>query len=179
MLLGGKVAVVYGAGGSIGGAGARAFARQGAALFMAGRSQVSLDQVAESIPSKGLVQSAVVDALDEQAVDGFVDEVARQTGQIDISFNAISLGDVQKSLSEISVDDFSRPIITATRTEFLTMTPVFRKTMWRAAALVAATLDDFGNVAAFVASDRARTITGPRSTSQQARSWTEGREATG
>ena len=37
MMLNDKVAVIYGAGGAIGGAVARAFAREGAKLFLTGR----------------------------------------------------------------------------------------------------------------------------------------------
>ena len=54
MLLEGKNAVIYGAGGAIGGAAvARAFARGGARVFLAGRTLESLDEVAEDIRSAG------------------------------------------------------------------------------------------------------------------------------
>ena len=45
MLLENKNAVIYGGGGSIGGAAARAFAREGAKVFLAGRTQESLEEV--------------------------------------------------------------------------------------------------------------------------------------
>jgi len=77
MLLEGKVALVYGAGGSIGRAMARAFAREGARVFLAGRTRATLDAVADDIGSAGgTAEAAVVDALDERAVDEFVDGVA-------------------------------------------------------------------------------------------------------
>ena len=121
MLLENKVAVIYGAGGSIGGAVARAFAREGASVFLAGRTQTSLEKVADEIRSNGgTVASAVVDALDEQAVDQFMDGVIKQAGQVDISFNLISIGDVQKPLLELSVEDFMQPILNTMRTQFLT-----------------------------------------------------------
>src|SRR5205823_7008793 len=41
-------------------------------------------------------------------------------GAIDVSFNLISLGDVQQPLTEISLDDFLQPIGNATRSHFLT-----------------------------------------------------------
>ena len=95
MLLEEKVAVVYGAGGSIGGAAARSFAREGARVFLAGRTAASLETVAGDIRGAGgTAETAVVDALDEAAVDGFVDGVAGLTGRIDVSFNAIGVGDV-------------------------------------------------------------------------------------
>ncbi|AHG02026.1 3-oxoacyl-ACP reductase (plasmid) [Halostagnicola larsenii XH-48] len=121
MILDDKVAVVYGAGGSIGGAVARAFAGEGARVFLAGRTDTTLDEVAEDIRSDGgEADTAVVDALDEQAVDGFVDAVVEETGRIDISFNLIGIGDIQEPLTEISVGDFMQPITTAMRTQFLT-----------------------------------------------------------
>jgi len=121
MLLENKVAVIYGAGGAIGGAVARAFAREGAQVFLAGRTRARLEEVAGEIRSRGgQATSAVVDALDERAVEKFVDGVVEQAGHIDVSFNVIDIGDVQEPLIEISVDDFIRPIVAAMRTQFLT-----------------------------------------------------------
>jgi 3-oxoacyl-[acyl-carrier protein] reductase len=121
MLLENKVAVIYGAGGSIGSAVSQAFAREGARVFLAGRTQVSLAQVADEIRANGgMVHTSTVDALDEEAVNKFVDGVIKQAGQIDISFNLISIGDIQVPLLEISVEDFMQPIMNAMRTQFLT-----------------------------------------------------------
>lgn len=116
-----KVAVIYGAGGSIGGAVARTFAQEGATVYLAGRTGATLEKVAEDIRLHGgEVDTAIVDALDEKAVDEFVDRVVEETGRIDVSFNLISYGDVQEPLLDISVEDFTHPITTATRTQFLT-----------------------------------------------------------
>ena len=122
MLLEDKTAVVYGGAGSVGGAVARAFAREGARVVLAGRTLATLDEVATEIAgSGGTVETAPVDALDQRAVDEHADAVAAETGGIDVSFNAISHGDVQGvSLAEMSFEDFARPITTATRTQFLT-----------------------------------------------------------
>jgi NAD(P)-dependent dehydrogenase (short-subunit alcohol dehydrogenase family) len=121
MLLENKVAVIYGGGGSIGSAVARAFAREGARVFLAGRTREKLDKVANEIRSKGgVADTAVVDALDEQAVNNYVDAIVGQAAYLDISFNVIGLGDVQQPLTEISVADFLQPITNAMRTQFLT-----------------------------------------------------------
>jgi NAD(P)-dependent dehydrogenase (short-subunit alcohol dehydrogenase family) len=121
MLLENKVAVIYGAGGPIGGAVARAFAREGARVFLAGRTQAKLDKVAAEIRSNGgMADTAAVDALDERVVNAYVDTVVEQAGYIDISFNVIGYDDVQKPLTEISVEDFMQPIMNAMRTQFLT-----------------------------------------------------------
>ena len=122
MLLEDKAAVIYGGGGSIGGAVARAFAREGAHVFLAGRTLARLEEVAKEIRSAGgVVETAQVDALDERAVDEHADAVAAQAGGIDISFNLISQGDVQGiPLAEMALEDFERPVVTALRTMFLT-----------------------------------------------------------
>ena len=121
MLLEDKVAVIYGAGGPIGGAVARAFAREGARVYLSGRTREKLDEVADAIRSSGgQAATEVVDAVDERAVDSYVDAVVDDAGRLDISFNLISYGDVQQPLTEISVDDFLQPITTAMRTHFLT-----------------------------------------------------------
>jgi NAD(P)-dependent dehydrogenase (short-subunit alcohol dehydrogenase family) len=121
MLLENKVAVIYGAGGAIGGAVARAFVREGAMLFLAGRTQAKLEEVAVEVRSSGgIAETKAIDALDEHAVDHYVDEVVEHAGRIDISFNVIGYGDVQEPLLEISVDDFLQPILNAMRAQFLT-----------------------------------------------------------
>ena len=122
MLLEGKNAVIYGAGGSIGSAVARAFAREGAKIFLAGRTRLKLEEVAQQIRSAGgVAETAQVDAIDEQAVDQHADAVAASAGSIDVSFNLISYGDVQGTpLAEMPLQDFERPIMTAVRTQFLT-----------------------------------------------------------
>lgn len=120
-LLQGRTALIYGGGGAIGGAVARAFAEEGAAVFLAGRTESRLEKVARDIrESGGSAEIAVVDALDETQVDIFVDQVAKKMRRIDISFNLISYGDVQQPLMEISAEDFAQPINNATRTHFLT-----------------------------------------------------------
>jgi 3-oxoacyl-[acyl-carrier protein] reductase len=84
-----KRAVVFGAGGSIGAAVARTFAAEGADVFLAGRSRASLDAVAGAISDAGgRPQVAVVDALDETAVDTYLQQVADGSGPIDIEINA-------------------------------------------------------------------------------------------
>jgi NAD(P)-dependent dehydrogenase (short-subunit alcohol dehydrogenase family) len=122
MLLENKNAVIYGGGGHIGGAVARAFAREGARVFLAGRTLANLDVVAGEISSAGgVAETAWVDALDQQTIEKFVAEVVGKAGGIDVSFNAIGIEDVQGTpLIEMPLDDFSRPITIATRTQFLT-----------------------------------------------------------
>lgn len=137
MLLDNKVAVIYGAGGSIGGAVARAFAREGAMVFLAGRTEASLDTVAKHIRSTGgTAELARVDALDERAVDAYVNDIVEQAGQIDISFNLTGIGDVQEPLTEISLADFLQPITNAMRTQFLTTRAAARHMIKRGTGVI-------------------------------------------
>lgn len=70
MLLESKNAVIYGAGGAIGGAVARAFARQAANVFLTGRSIAPIQALAEEIcAAGGTAEAAQVDALDEHAIE--------------------------------------------------------------------------------------------------------------
>ena len=129
MLLEHKNAVIYGGGGAIGGAVARAFAREGAHLFLAGRTLAKVEAVAEEITAAGgMAETAQVDVLDEEAVDKHISNVAERARRIDILFNAIGMQDVQgKPLHEMSLEDFARPITIATTTQFLTARAVARR----------------------------------------------------
>jgi NAD(P)-dependent dehydrogenase (short-subunit alcohol dehydrogenase family) len=122
MLLEGKNAVIYGGAGSVGRAVAAAFAREGARVFLAGRTLASLDEVAAGLAaSGGAVETARVDALDQEAVDRHADAVATRAGGIDVSFNATSHGDVHgRPLLELSLEEFAGPVARAVRAQFLT-----------------------------------------------------------
>ena len=115
-------AVIYGAGGSLGGAVARTFAREGATVFLAGRTRASLELVAADIVAAGgRAEVALVDALDEQAVDAHADAVAAQAGSIDISFNLVPRGDDQGTpIAEMTQERFLHAITTGCATAFLT-----------------------------------------------------------
>jgi len=139
MLLENKVAVIYGAGGPIGGAVARAFAREGARVFLAGRTLAKLDTVANEIRSTGgSASTIVVDATDEQAVDSCVDAVVEQAGSLDISFNLISYGDVQQPLTMLSVEAVPLTKKTAMRTHFLTTRAAARHMIRRGSGVILA-----------------------------------------
>jgi 3-oxoacyl-[acyl-carrier protein] reductase len=122
MLLEHKSAVIYGAGGTIGGAVARAFAHERARLFLAGRTLAKLDAVAAEIAATGgVAETAQVDALDERAVERHADAVAAQAGGIDIALNAVGIVHVQGTpFAELSLEDYALPITAYTRTNFIT-----------------------------------------------------------
>lgn len=128
-LLDGRTAIIYGAGGSIGGAVARKFAAQGAHVFLVGRTRDSLDVVAKDITADGgSADVAVFDVLDERAVEEHVAAAVERTGRVDVSFNLISRGDVQGTpLVRVSADDLLRAVDTGLRSNFITARAAARR----------------------------------------------------
>jgi NAD(P)-dependent dehydrogenase (short-subunit alcohol dehydrogenase family) len=117
-LLEGKTAVIYGASGSLGSATAKAFAREGATVHLAGRTRATLQAVADEIAAAGgQAEVAVLDATDEAAVEAHADQV----GRIDVSFNLILRGDDQGTpLVDMSVERVLGAIVTGVTTSFVT-----------------------------------------------------------
>jgi NAD(P)-dependent dehydrogenase (short-subunit alcohol dehydrogenase family) len=133
MIMKNKVAVIYGAAGAIGGAVAHAFAREGAAVFLTGRYLAPVEAVAkEVIAAGGSAESAEVDALDEQAIDGHLQSVIDKAGRVDISFNAVGIPDTKilgVPLVELATAQFSLPIMVYTTSYFLTARLAARRMM--------------------------------------------------
>ena len=124
MLLENKIAVIYGAGGGIGSAVVRAFAREGAKVYLTGRQRAPVEAVAKEVnAARGSAEAAEVDALDEQAVDKHLQSVIEKAGRVDISFNAVGITDAKilgTPLVELDVEHFSLPIAAYVRSYFLT-----------------------------------------------------------
>lgn len=128
MLLRDKNAVIYGGGGAIGGGIARVFAREGARVFIAGRTQARLDAVAADITAAGGdAETAQVDVFDQRAVEQHADDIAARAGGIDVAVNAVSImHDQGTTLADLSLDEFMRPIDGFLRTLFITSKAVAR-----------------------------------------------------
>lgn len=123
MMLQDKVAVIYGAGGAIGGAVARAFAREGAKVFLTGRLHPPVAAVEDIVSSGGCAEAAEVDALDELAVDNHLQRVIDEAGHVDISFNAVGIPDAAilgVPLIDLGAEQFSLPITSYVTSYFLT-----------------------------------------------------------
>lgn len=123
-MLKGKNAVIYGAAGGIGDAVARAFARDGARVFLTGHIEGPVEALAKEIVStNGRAEAAEVDALDEQAVERHLRSVIAKAGRVDISFNAVGIrntGIVGLPLTDLDADQFILPITTYAMAYFLT-----------------------------------------------------------
>jgi 3-oxoacyl-[acyl-carrier protein] reductase len=125
MMLEDKTAVIYGGGGAIGGAVARAFAGAGAHVYLAGRTSARLEAVANDIGDAADV--AEVDALDEGAVAEHADAVVADAGGVDIALNAVSFPHVQGTpLAELAVEEVMHPIEAFLRTNLITAKAVAR-----------------------------------------------------
>ncbi|SIO49875.1 SDR family NAD(P)-dependent oxidoreductase [Chitinophaga niabensis] len=128
MILQNKHAVIYGGGGVIGSAVALAFAKEGAKVFLTGRTLPALEAAAKKIKDAGGdAEVAVVDALNQQSIEDHLAAVYAKTGSIDIHFNAIGVVHLQGiPLVEMSTEDFYHPVHTYVTTNFLTTTAVAR-----------------------------------------------------
>ena len=122
MLLEGKTAVVYGAGGSVGSTVARSFAREGATVFLAGRTRDSLEIVAAAIQQAGgTAEVVLVDARDRVSVERHVDQVVATTGRLDVSFNAIAVDHIQGvPLADLTEEEVVGPVADRVATHLLT-----------------------------------------------------------
>lgn len=135
MMLKDKTAVIYGAGGAIGGAAARAFSAAGGRVYLAGRSKDRLEKVASDIADVGGV--AEVDALDEHAVGAHVDAVAADAGGIDIALNAVAVPFVHGvPFVDVAVDDVMHPIVAFLQTNLITAQAVGRHMSARGAGTI-------------------------------------------
>ncbi len=128
MLLENKNAIIYGAGGSLGGAVASALAKEGASVYITGHKLDPVKKLADEINAAGgKAQAAEVDAMKEKQVNDYVNTLVNKAETIDISFNAIGLQDTQGiPLTEMSLEDFVRPITIAVETQFITSTAAGR-----------------------------------------------------
>src|SRR5262249_49559844 len=123
-LLQGKHAVVVGAGGSIGAAVGKEFAAEGAEVFLSGRTRSNVEEVARHITAAGgRAHAAVIDALDDAAVNRYIDDVAREAGTIDVAFCAVGplateYGNTKKA-TELTIDEFMLPLTTVVKSQFI------------------------------------------------------------
>ena len=125
-----KVAVVYGDG-TVGGMIAKAFAKESAKVFLTGRTLAKLKSIADEISSiGGEIKTNQIDALDEVAVENHMEGIIKQSGKIDISFNAIGIpqkGIQGLPLTELSLESYSLPITTYSKSHFITAKAAARR----------------------------------------------------
>src|SRR4029434_6996386 len=108
-------------GGAIGGAVARAFAREGARVFLTGRVRAAVDAGAREVGFAASAAEGV--ALCAGAVDAHLESVVQRAGRVDISFDAIGIPDamiVGVPMIDLDLARFALPIAAYTTSYFLT-----------------------------------------------------------
>jgi NAD(P)-dependent dehydrogenase (short-subunit alcohol dehydrogenase family) len=121
-----------------------AFAREGAQVFICGRTKARLDAVAAQIglgnpaaAARYRVRTAVVDALDAAQVEAHLTNAVSTAAHVDVSFNAIGLGDARWApLAELGVHEFTPLIINALKTQFITGTAAGRHMAGRGSGVI-------------------------------------------
>lgn len=128
MILKNKNAIIYGAGGSLGGAVAKALAQAGASVFLTGHQPGSIQKTAnEILAAGGIAEVDIVDGFDGKAINDHIDKVIKKAGTVDISYNAVGIEVKQNiPLVEMEMNDFVNPITSTLQTQFLTATAAAR-----------------------------------------------------
>jgi NAD(P)-dependent dehydrogenase (short-subunit alcohol dehydrogenase family) len=108
-LLNEKIAFVSGAGRGIGAAAARLFAREGAKVVLAARTEDQLKAVTEEIRSAGGVADYVVcDLADPASVRAAVDRAVALHGRLDVAFNNGATISPPGPVDQVTLGDFDR-----------------------------------------------------------------------
>ncbi|HTI10214.1 MAG TPA: SDR family oxidoreductase [Puia sp.] len=136
----GKRAVIFGGSGSIGSMAAKAFAAEGAEVFLTGRTLKNLEKVAAEIGAAGgVAHVTVVDALDQPAVDSFIAAITKDQG-IDIVFNATGPKpheyDNGTLAVDLAVEKFMVPVSTLLESQFITAQAAARRMVQQKAGVI-------------------------------------------
>ena len=120
--LAGKVAVVTGGSGAIGGATCRALASQGVAVAVSGRKQEALERVVADVHDNGGRAIAVAaDVTDPQVLEQLRAETERQFGPIDFVAAIAGGGGEPVPLAELSLDRWRQTVDLNLTSVFLTL----------------------------------------------------------
>lgn len=127
MRLGGRVALVTGAGRGIGRGIALGYAREGADLVLLARTEPQVAEVAAEVRAIGRrAEPVVADVRDEAQVEAAVERATHVFGRIDVLVNAAGIPMVAPS-AEISLEDWRRCIDTNLTGTFLCARAVARR----------------------------------------------------
>ena len=98
-----KIALVTGASRGIGAAAARLFAREGATVVLAARTEAALKDLADEIPGSSYV---VTDLGDTASIERAVATVLDRHGRLDVAFNNAGVGVPPHPIADFPEDDF-------------------------------------------------------------------------
>jgi NAD(P)-dependent dehydrogenase (short-subunit alcohol dehydrogenase family) len=106
-LLSGKVAFISGAGRGIGAAAARLFAREGAQVVLASRTELELKAVTEQVRAEGgTAEYVLCDLADADSVRAAVERTVDVYGRLDVAFNNGATLGQPGPMDQISMTDF-------------------------------------------------------------------------
>jgi NAD(P)-dependent dehydrogenase (short-subunit alcohol dehydrogenase family) len=114
--LNGKVAIVTGGGGGIGGATARALAREGASVLVVDVNEEAAAAVAGGIrDAGGVAERFRADLSEEQDVEAVIAEVVKRFGRLDVLHNNAALTDsdflsADTAVTELSLEVWERTL---------------------------------------------------------------------
>jgi NAD(P)-dependent dehydrogenase (short-subunit alcohol dehydrogenase family) len=120
-----KVALVFAASGAIAGAVAKSFAQHGAKVYVSARNLAEVEKLAKEINQKGgWAEAAEVDAMNEQAIENYIQKIVAENGRLDIVFNGIGVRPSESAYGTpttlISFEQFMKPIQIHIGSQFLT-----------------------------------------------------------
>lgn len=106
MRLSGKIALITGGGTGIGQAATQALAQEGAQVIVTGRRAAKLEETCASIQAPRPVRSYAADVVNRHEVNDLVSWVKTEFGPIDIVVNNAGINVANRTLAELSPDDW-------------------------------------------------------------------------
>ena len=116
-----KVVLITGASGNVGGAGARAYAAEGAKLALVARSTDSLEQLAGDLDQPAdRVHIDGTDVTDPGAVDGLIERIAANLGPIEVLAHTVGGFYAGTPVHETDIDVWEKMLALNARSVFVT-----------------------------------------------------------
>ena len=149
-LAAGKVALVTGAGGGMGRAGAEIFAREGAKhVYVADlKTDGGAETVDNIMQAGGAATFVKVDVTDEQQVAELIARIVREQGRLDSAWNNAGINDVSRAFHEFDKESWDRMIAVNLTSVFLCMKHEIKQMLAQGGGAIVNTSSGAGIIAA-------------------------------